>query len=501
MIDYKTYIFLIVVVVLSSFLRFHRLNQVYVFNLDEEYQATYAWTEVLHPHLIWIGLPAAAIEFYLGPYLTYFTAILLAFSKGDPIIMAYFAASLGAVTTATIFLIGKKLFNFTAGVITASLYAALPLFVFYDQKFWNTMLTPLIGILLLLIVNLTRKSKWWWVAFAGLAGAIFEAHLLPVTLLTLGVWYFFKDKYWRDIKLLIFCAVAFLIFYWPLIVFDLNHDFSNLKVITRFFSGQKSSVNPTAKLMTLFDSLGRFWYLRPGTPNADEINFGCSSLALSTGYQEINKYSKRTYSPIWLSLISLSLLLFFIFKNINSKNFSKKSLALFLLIGGLSFLIYSGGAYEYYCLVLLTLFTFVPAIFISQLSEKIKPIAYGLILIVIFSGINSVLKTSDEFSLGPKKILISKVMDIVRGESFSIDGRGICHNYEGWRYLFKVYGRTPNQSYTDGTLGWLYPKEISKNSPTYTIILSEDRIPLDENLSRLPSIKEGGYRAYIKKNL
>ena len=99
-----------------------------------------------------------------------------------------------------------------------------------------------------------------------------------------------------------------------------------------------------------------------------------------------------------------------------------------------------------------------------------------------------------------KKILIKKVMNILGENSFSIEGRGICHDYEGWRYLFKVYGRVPAQSYTDKNLGWLYPEEISKEPPKYTVILSEDRIPLKEDLSGNISIKEGGYRAYIIKN-
>ena len=90
-------------------------------------------------------------------------------------------------------------------------------------------------------------------------------------------------------------------------------------------------------------------------------------------------------------------------------------------------------------------------------------------------------------------------MNIVGEESFSIEGRGICHNFEGWRYLFKVYGRVPTQSYTDSSLGWLYPNGISKEPPTYTIILSEDRIPLKEDLSSLESFKEGAYRIYIQK--
>ena len=110
---YKLYILLILILSLSAYLRFHRLGDLYVFNLDEEYQATYAWTEVLNPHPIWIGLIASALEFYIGPYVVYLTAILLSFSKGDPIITAYFAAFLGVITTAVIFFVGKRIFNLT----------------------------------------------------------------------------------------------------------------------------------------------------------------------------------------------------------------------------------------------------------------------------------------------------------------------------------------------------------------------------------------------------
>jgi len=498
----KTYLLLILIIAISAFLRFYRLSDVYVFNLDEEYQAAYAWLQVLDPHPIWIGLIAAGLEFYVGPYLVYLTAIFLAISQGDPLITAYFASFLGVITTAIIFFVGNKIYNLTTGVVASLLYATLPLFVFFDQKYWNPMFGPAVTALLLSSLILTRHSKWWWLLFVGMAGAIFETHLPSAPLLLIGIWYFLKGKYWKDFRLVFFCLFVFLAFYWPLIVFDINHNFSNLKVFTRILGKENLNIkiDPTSKFYSLFDSMGRFWYLKPGSPNADEINFGCSSLSLSTGFRQIDKYTQRTYAPFWLSLISSYLLLFFLVKNLTSKILSHKVLALFLTFLIISFLIYPGGAYEYYMLGFLTLFIFVPAILISGQSRNIKLTAYCLILLTSLLGINTVINTSDEFSLRPKKIIISKVMNIIGNESFSIEGRGICHNYEGWRYLFKVYGRAPNQSYTDSGLGWLYPDEISKQSSFYTIILSEDRIPLDEDLSSLPSIKEGGYRAYIRKN-
>ena len=336
--------------------------------------------------------------------------------------------------------------------------------------------------------------------FAALSGAIFETHLPPFPLLLIGLMFFIKGKYWQDIKLILISLLVFLVFYWPLLVFDFNHNFSNLKVLTRIEKSSNISFNPVEKFGTLLDTMGRFWYLAPSRPNADEVNFGCSSLSSSNGFEIIDKYTQRTYSPFWISLISTSLFLFFILKYLRSDNFPYKILALFLAVSGFSFLIYPGGSYEYYALTFLTLFTFVPAILISHLKGKMRMMAFGLILVIMLLGINTVLNTSDEFSLANKKRIIKEVMEVVGEKSFAIEGRGICHNWEGWRYLFKVYGRVPDKSYTDSSLGWLYPEEIGTKTPIYTIILSEDRIPLKEDLSATLSIKEGGYRAYIKKN-
>lgn len=485
---YYPYIIAISIFLLALFLRTYNLPNIYVFNFDEEYQATYAWTLVLDPHPIWIGVSASFLDIYLGPYFTYFTAILLAISYGDPIITAYFASFLGTVTTAAFFFIGWKIFNLTTGIISSFLYAILPLFVFYDQKYWNTMFTPLITLLLFVTLYLVKYSKWWWVLYAALFGAVLQTHLEPAPLLLIGVWYFIKGGYWKDIKLLLIGFAVFVLFYWPLAVFDYYHNFSNLTSFTRFgqqLNESKIAFDPSHKFNTLFDGMGRYWYLKPGNSNADEITSGCTS---------------RTYALIGLSLLSAVLFLYFLMVSLRSKKSQYRLLGIFLTVAVLIFMIYPGASPEYHTLSILVLFTFIPGILISMMKNYQIPL-FGLIMIVAILGINTVINTSDEFSLGPKKVIIKKVMDIVGKNSFSIEGRGICHNWEGWRYLFKVYGRVPNISYTDKNLGWLYPEEIDKTPPQYTIILSEDRIPLKEDLSSLPSIKVGGYRAYIKKNL
>ncbi|MDP3733098.1 MAG: glycosyltransferase family 39 protein, partial [Candidatus Daviesbacteria bacterium] len=432
---YKIVLLLGFIILFSAFSRFYRLDEIYVFNFDEEYQATYAWTLVKDPHPIWIGVSASFLDFYLGPYFTYFTAILLAISHGDPLIGAYFAAFVGVATTTLIFFIGWKIFNLTTGVISSLLYATLPLFVFFDQKYWNTMFTPLITLLLFLTMILVKKSPWWWVLFAAAFGSVLQTHLEPAPLLLIGVFYFVKDKYWKNIKLLAMCLLVFALFYWPLAVFDYYHNFSNWTLFSRFktnLDASKIAFDPSAKFRTLFDSAGRFWYLKAGNPNADEINFGCTSLSVKKELKFIDQYAKRTYAHPVLSLLTFILLLIFLWKSFKEKRYQYKMLSIFLGVSLFFFMIFPGGSSEYYTLYFLVLFTFVPGILISKAKNFSLPLTI-LIILASIVGVNTIVNASGEFSLAPKKFIIKKVMEVVKDKPFAIEGRGVCHDYEGWR--------------------------------------------------------------------
>lgn len=484
------------------FLRFHNIDNLYIFGFDEEYQATYAMTLVKDLHPIWIGVSAGFVDFYMGPYFTYFTAFWLWISKGDPLITAYIAGITGVITSVALFFVGWKFFNLLTGIIASLLYAGLPLIVFYDQKYWNPMFVQLIVLLMFTSVMLVKKSYWWWVLYAALIGVIFETDLLPIPLAFIGVWVFLKGKYWLNKKLVLTCFLVFLLFYWPLLVFDYFHNWSNLTIFTRY-SRQAEQVGAkldlAKKSLTFLDTMGRFWYLKSGSSNADELNTACYSLSTKKEFQFIDKISERTFPNIWLSIASVVLLLIFLVKVVKERKYPYLLLTSFLLISVGFYLFYSGGSFEYYLHGLIALFTFIPGILISWMNKKYRIISFiGIIIILIF-GVNTVLQSSDKFSLGSKKKLISKIMEKVGDSNFSINGMGACHNYEGWRYLFKTYGRTPNKSYTDQNFGWLYPEEVYEGKVSYEVILAESRIPSDKDINGYDRIDEGGYSAYIKK--
>lgn len=487
---HKILIFTIFLIVFGLVLRFYNLSNLYIFGFDEEYQATYAMTLVKHAHPIWIGVSASFLDYYLGPYFTYFTAFWLMISKGDPLVTAYVAGMVGVITSVVVFFVGWKFFNLTTGIVSSLLYAGLPLFVFYDQKYWNPMFVPLIVLVMFVALVLVKKSPWWWLLFTASVGAIFETDLAPLPLVGIGIWYFIKGKYFLNKKLVLACFAVFLLFYWPLIVFDYYHNWSNLTVLGRYSEQVKKSgarFDPQSKFFSVLDTLGRFWYLQPGRSNAHELNIFCNS--------------RRTYPPFWL--IGMSAILFLIFLYFSFKNKNKKEeyrlLGYFLIVSLIFYLLYMGGPFEYYLHGFITFFVFIPGILISQIKVKERLIFYMLIGVILVVGANTILNSSSEYSLGAKRVLINKVMETVRNSSFSIDKMGTCYIYDGWRYLFKTYGKTPARSFTDQNFSWLYPKEVNNNTVDYNVIISEYGVKSDRDLNGYEKIDEGGFTAYIKK--
>mgnify|MGYP001605311348 CR=1 FL=1 len=485
---HRIIIFIIFLSTYAILLRFHNLSNSYIFGFDEEYYATYAWTLVSDPHPIWIGGSASFLDYYLGPYFTYFTAFLLWISRGDPLFTGYIAGIVGTITSIAIFFVGWRFFNLTTGIAASLLYAGLPMTVFYDQKYWNPMFVPIIVLVIFTSLMLVKKSPWWWLLFTGAVGAIFNTDLAPLPLSLIGIIYFIKGKYWLNKKIVLSCTLVFLLFYWPLLVFDYNHNFSNLTVLSRYKKQVKQSgakFDPKGKYLSFLNTMGRYWYLREGRPNADELNISCNS-------------QKTSPSP-WLSSLSIILFLSFLTVSFMSKKEAYKILSYFLVVSFGFYVIYTGGAFEYYLLMFITLFTFIPAILIGHLNVKLKPFFWILILIILALGFNTVFNSSDKFGLGAKKRLIEKVMGEVGNNNFSIEDMGVCHTYEGWRFLFKAYGKTPTKSFTDKHLAWMYPKEVKNDIITYEVFLSQWGVIPDKNMIGYTKIEEGGFSAYVKK--
>lgn len=490
------------ILLIALFLRLNNLSNIFVFSLDEEYQTTLAKTIVDDFHIIWIGVNASNSGFYLGPFWTYFTSFWLVLSKGDPIITAYIASLIGVATGGLLIWVGSKMFNFRVGLIAGLLYATLPLLVYFDQKYWNPTLTPLLSLLLLFSIYKSTKSAWWWILFAFAFGLVFHIHLslIPLGLLALS-WLIVKRNINK--KIFLVSLFVFLLTISPLIAFDYFHKGSNITTPLRLreiTAAETYRINPVHHSIAFYELLGRIFYLGPNKTNADEILFSCTSTSIYKSNPIVDQYSTRTKPIAALSFLSLVFLLYFFLRKRTWQKDNFRLVALATLAIVISFLLFPGGGVEYYLLGFFPLFLLIISVVVNLQKGSVRNIAAAFLILLAFLGIYTVFTAKDDFGIAAKKKLVTQVMDVVGNRPYKLIEQGMCHRFEGWRYLFTEYGGKPERSSVDENLGWLYPKEITENPVDYTVIITEKRVPTAFETKNAKVISQGGFSAYITKN-
>lgn len=497
--NFQAAIFLILAI--AAFLRLYHLPQSFIFAGDEEYQALLAQSLIKDFHIIWIGVNAAHLGFYLGPFWAYFTALWLWISKGDPLITGYISSFIGILTTFLVIYVGSKLFNKKAGIQAGILYATLPLMVFYDQKYWNLTLIPLLSLCFLLSLYKIKENPLYLILFSFSAGLVFHTHLslLPVILLGLG-WIPVK-KIKLPKKIVFSSIIIFLILISPLIVFDYFHKGSNITTplrIGEITRASENKINPKHHLTALFQTLGRIWFIKPVSNNADEVIISCTYSSRTDTLPILKQISTRFNPPIWLSILGLLILLLLFFSKQSWKKESSTLLSLIILSIMISFLFFPGGAFEYYLLGTFPLILFIPSL-LAGYYPKFQKFIFLLIITCILLGSYTLLTNSPGFGLENKKILIRKVIEKIDNQPFELKQTGICHFYEGWRYLFVLNGRKPERSDSDKGLGWHYRSEITDKKVQYIVIMAEKRVPANFDVSKALVIEQGGFKAYLIK--
>ncbi|MDP3758516.1 MAG: hypothetical protein Q8Q86_02255, partial [Candidatus Daviesbacteria bacterium] len=263
-------------------------------------------------------------------------------------------------------------------------------------------------------------------------------------------------------------------------------------------SDYRNQIHPIHHLNALFQVLGRIWYIKAPSNNSDEVITSCSSTS-RIGNPKTIGISRRYNPPLLLSLIGSAIVLLFL---INKKTWKKENstlLALFIITITLSFLLFPGGAFEYYLLGLFPLLIFLPGI-LTIYFPKLKPLIITGVFIAVTLGISTVISNKPDFGLEAKQSLIKQVSMVIGSDSFELKQTGLCHFYEGWRYLFVLNGKRPERSDSDGGLGWLYQSEITQNPVKYTVILSESRVPVTFDTQNAQIFHSGGFGAYIFRN-
>ena len=247
--------------------------------------------------------------------------------------------------------------------------------------------------------------------------------------------------------------------------------------------------------------MGRLWFLYPSRSNSDEVLHDCSPYFNNKDFHQ--KGLTTTFSdniPV-LSFFSIFLLAWFFFDKYTWAKPATRLLGLFLMIIIVSYLLLPNTPLEYYLLGVFPLFLFIPGLLYTKLeNSKARRFYLAVFILLPFLGVNTVLKATAEYGLSAKRQLIDGVMNVVGDTPYELQAAGLCHKYEGWRFLFKAYGKPPAKSYTDPMFGWLYKDEITGVKVKYKVILSETRIQYNPPPNIFATITSDGFKAYIYKN-
>ena len=484
--DYLQPLIWFLIISLGIFFRFFKLGEYFTFNFDEEYQALLAYEQVKNPHLIWIGVSASNISYYLGPGFTYLNALLFFISK-DPLILGLFGSVFGLVTALSLFSISHRFFGTRTAYFAFALYCASFFLSVYDRRFWNP--TPIMFMSLWLFYALMRlksNSRYLVLLFFLMASAL-HVHLSLLAFWPVCLAIIYVNRHSLKLKDWLLSATTWFAVTLPLLIFDFVHNFDNFLMPVRYLAKLlrfEQNINLRYSFGQLANTLSRLWYIHPGASLPDELQLG------------IHGHLTTTVWPlVFLSALILLLVAILAFRY---PRYRILSLILFSFLT--VYLFYPGGVAPYFLLGFLVLFVLSVAIVLARL-----PLAISLSIMIVYLAVNLqafLTLNQQPYGLKVRRQLVEKVSSVVGTRSFYLETRTRdkrkYHSSGGWRYLFKAYATTPAASHADDFFGWIYPDEISSIEPELRVIVSE--YPTRVSKPLLAKFNSGVYYAYVVKN-
>lgn len=447
----KKYWPLILIVVIGVILRLVKLEELFYFTYDESVPAFVGRRLILWHHVPLIG-GVTPFGIHLGPYFYWFYAVLLWIGKLDPIIWGYASALFSAITIFLIFKVGEQLGTKKTAIAAAILWSFSLLAIIYDRHLWALFWGPIISLLTIFSLVKLIKRKNIWIYPLSLTVAI-GIHADPSNLLYLGLsvisLIIFKvNSLKKNLATLFSLTILFLL---PLIVFDLRHEFANLKPLGNFVA--RGQNNPSFQI----EKFTKNYQIFPLTLSRLVYKFGDNETVKQYSYCQTFIEEKYKVVPFAMVIAATIIILSFIYISLVEKKPTPKLLSLTFLLYFVGIQIYGtifkADVFEHYLTGLFPIFLLMTTLVITRLP---KPVWLTLLTIFMFLNLYKLSQATDAIGLKNKKDAIAYTMQQVGDKPFSLDSLSTCWKYSGYRYLFAVYGREPVKSYVDPNFTYLY---------------------------------------------
>lgn len=356
----RTFLALVGIILLASFLRFYNLDQYMTFLGDEGRDAIIVKQMLVNHHFPLIGPPTSVGNIYLGPLYYYMMAIPMAIFHLNPVSAAGMNAAVGVLTVALIYYLGKIWFGRSSGLIASFLYAVSPVTIIYSRSSWNPNPTPFFSLLAIFFFYKARKKgDFRWLILTGAAvAAACQMHYLAVILLPTFVLLWLYEVIWRKARLKnvisgsLMGILAFFLVMFPLVWFDLRHNFLNYKAVVKLLS--------------------------EGSTVSGNIFLNILKVPQIFGHDLIGRYMAG--ENIYLSLLLSALIILAILR----KSWPIFCLGIWMGIGLLGLSFYQGSIYDHY----LGFLNPAPFLLLGSLASTRIPTSSILILIIVLTIVN-----------------------------------------------------------------------------------------------------------------
>ena len=290
---------LIVILIISAFMRLYRIRDYIVF-LGDEGRDVIVVRNILHGDLTLLGPTASVGGFYLGPIYYYMMAPFLWLAGYDPAGPAYLIAILGIATVYMVYRFGKRFFHPIVGLSAAFLYSISPLTVRYSRASWNPNPLPFFTILgmYFLAVGLEKKQhKYIWLA-GGCLGIVWQLHYLALILTGVYAIIIAWDSFishknnWR--KFLIHSVLIFtgwVITFSPFLAFEVRHNFPNTHTVIEFVTRKNGAIDfkPIDIITTFWRRLTRLFFEAYTLPNSVPVKMISVVAAVTLIYASLKR--------------------------------------------------------------------------------------------------------------------------------------------------------------------------------------------------------------------
>ncbi len=207
-----------------------------------------------HPRLI--GQLTSAEGIFIGPLFYYLLVPFFLLFKMDPIGALVPVTLIGLLTTLSYYLVFSKLFSKNAGLFAAFLHAILLSWITFDRTIVPSTPTNLWVVWYFYTLVQISRGKYFVLPILGiLIGLIWHIHIALLPTLFALPFAFLVSKKIPNLKQIIWFLIALIVTNLPLIMFEIKHNFIQMKALINNFTINHGGGNGIPKLVYILNMI------------------------------------------------------------------------------------------------------------------------------------------------------------------------------------------------------------------------------------------------------